>query len=78
MNLLEVASTIHPTRPGSFSLRPRCSAACVWLSSASMDMGRLTDGFSKRFDKHCEMLALYFHSYNFIRPHSAVGTKFNN
>ena len=39
---------------------------------------RLTNGFSKRFDKHCEMLALYFHAYNFIRPHSAVRTKFNN
>ena len=43
-----------------------------------MNMRRFTNGFSKRFDKHCSMLALYFHAYNFIRPHSAVRTRFNN
>ena len=49
----------------------------------SMRMGvrrltRLTNGFSKRIEKHCEMLALYFHAYNHIKPHGSVRTKRNN
>ena len=49
----------------------------------SMRMGvrrltRLTNGFSKRIEKHCEMLALYFHCYNHVRPHGSVRTARNN
>ena len=49
----------------------------------SMRMGvrrltRLTNGFSKRLEKYCEMLALYFHTYNHIRPHGSERTKRNN
>ena len=46
----------------------------------SMRMGmrrftRLTDGFSKKLDKHCAMLALYFHVYNWVKPHGSLRTK---
>ena len=39
---------------------------------------RLTNAFSKRIEKHCAMVALYFHVYNWIKPHGAVRTKQNN
>ena len=49
----------------------------------SMRMGvrrltRLTNGFSKRLEKHCEMLALYFHVYNHIKPHGSLRTARDN
>ncbi len=39
---------------------------------------RLTNAFSKRLEKHCASLALYFYWYNWCRPNMAVRTKFNN
>lgn len=39
---------------------------------------RLTNAFSKRLENHCLMLCIYFHWYNWCRPHSAVRTKRNN
>ena len=39
---------------------------------------RLTNAFSKRLEKHCASLALYFYRYNWCRPNMAVRTKFNN
>ena len=39
---------------------------------------RLTNAFSKRMDKHCAMLALYYYSYNHVKPHGSVRTKGNN
>ena len=39
---------------------------------------RLTNGFSKKLEKHAEMLSLYFYSYNHVRPHGSVRTKGNN
>ncbi len=33
---------------------------------------RLTNGFSKKFDRHCDALALYFTYYNFCRPHTTL------
>ena len=49
----------------------------------SMRMGmrrftRLTNAFSKKLDKHCAMLAIYFHVYNWVKPHGSVRTKSNN
>ena len=49
----------------------------------SMRMGvrrltRLTNAFSKKLEKHCAMLALYFHVYNWIKPHGSLRTKGNN
>ena len=49
----------------------------------SMRMGmrrftRLTNAFSKKLDKHCAMLALYFHVYNWVKPHGSLRTKRNN
>ena len=49
----------------------------------SMRMGvrrltRLTNAFSKKLEKHCAMLALYFHCYNHIKPHGSVRTTRNN
>ena len=41
-------------------------------------MTRLTNAFSKRLEKHCAMIALYFHYANWIKPHGAVRTKRNN
>ena len=43
----------------------------------SMRMGmrrftRLTNAFSKKPDKHCAMLALYFHVYNWVKPHGSL------
>ena len=39
---------------------------------------RLTNAFSKKLEKHCAMLAIYFHAYNWIKAHGAVRTKGNN
>ena len=49
----------------------------------SMRMGirrltHLTNAFSKKLEKHCAMLALYFHVYNWIKVHGAVRTQRNN
>ena len=41
-------------------------------------MTRLTNAFSKKLEKHCAMVALYFHVYNWVKPHGAVRTKRNN
>ena len=39
---------------------------------------RLTNGFSKKLEKHAAMQALYFYFYNHVRPNSAVRTKLSN
>jgi hypothetical protein len=39
---------------------------------------RLTNGFSKKLEKHAAMQAIYFFFYNHLRPNSAVRTKLNN
>ena len=39
---------------------------------------RLTNAFSKKLEKRCAMLALYFHWYNHVRPNSALRTKYDN
>ena len=49
----------------------------------SMRMGmrrftRLTNAFSKKLDKHCAMLALYFHVNNWVKPHGSLRTKRDN
>lgn len=49
----------------------------------SMRMGvrrltRLTNAFSKKLEKHCAMLALYFHLANWVKPHGALRTKHDN
>ena len=41
-------------------------------------MTRLTNAFSKKLEKHCAIVALYFHAYNWVKPHGAVRTKKNN
>ena len=55
----------------------------VERQNLSMRMGmrrftRLTNAFLKRLDKHCAMLALYYFSYNHVKPHGSVRTKGNN
>ena len=55
----------------------------VERQNLSMRMGmrrftRLTNAFSKRLDKHCATLALYYFSYNHVKPHGSVRTKGNN
>ena len=39
---------------------------------------RLTNGFSKKLEKHAAMQALYFYFYNHAQPNSAVRTARNN
>ena len=39
---------------------------------------RLTNGFSKKLEKHAAMQALYFYFYNHVRPNKAVRTKYDN
>ena len=39
---------------------------------------RLTNGFSKKLEKHAAMQALYFYFYNHVRPNLAVRTARNN
>jgi hypothetical protein len=36
---------------------------------------RLTNGFSKKFENHCLMLALWAVYYNFCRKHRSLGGK---
>ncbi len=36
---------------------------------------RLTNGFSKKLEKHILALALYFMYYNFARPHKTLTPK---
>ena len=55
----------------------------VERQNLSMRMGmrrftRLTNAFSKRLDKHCAMLALYYFSYNHVKPHGSLRTKRDN
>jgi len=33
---------------------------------------RLTNGFSKKLESHCDALALYFFHYNWIRQHKSL------
>ncbi len=33
---------------------------------------RLTNGFSKKLDSHCDALALYFYHYNWMRQHKSL------
>jgi IS1 family transposase len=35
---------------------------------------RLTNAFSKKFESHCHMMAIYFVWYNFIRKHTTLKT----
>ena len=39
---------------------------------------RLTNAFSKKLEKHCAALALYFYHYNHLKPHGALRTKRDN
>ena len=67
---------------GSPNLRT-ANTSQVERHNLSMRMGvrrltRLTNAFSKKLEKHCAMLALYFHVYNWIKPHGSLGTNGNN
>ena len=55
----------------------------VERQNLSMRMGmrrftRLTNGFSKKLEKHCAMLALYYYVANWVKPHGALRTKGDN
>ena len=39
---------------------------------------RLTNAFSKKIEKHCAALSLYFYHYNHVKPHGALRTKRDN
>ena len=39
---------------------------------------RLTNAFSKKLEKHCAALDLYFYHYNHVKPHGALSTKRDN
>ena len=61
----------------------KANTSYVERHNLSMRMGvrrltRLTNGFSKRLEKHCEILALYFHVYNWVKPHGSLRTKRDN
>lgn len=67
---------------GSPNLRT-ANTSHVERHNLSMRMGirrltPLTNAFSKKLEKHCAVLALYFHVYNWIKPHGAVRTRRNN
>jgi hypothetical protein len=34
---------------------------------------RLTNAFSKRYENHCHMVAIYYAYYNFCRVHQTLG-----
>ena len=41
-------------------------------------MTRLTNAFSKKLEKHCAMITLYFYVYNHVKPHGLLRTKRND
>ncbi|MDE0005883.1 MAG: IS1 family transposase [Rhodospirillaceae bacterium] len=67
---------------GSPDLDP-ANTSYVERYNLSMRMGmrrftRLTNAISKKLDKHCAMLALYFHAYNWVKPLGSLRTKRDN
>ncbi len=53
------------------------STSFVERQNLSMRMGmrrftRLTNAFSKKFENHCHMVAIYFAYYNFCRVHQTL------
>ena len=61
----------------------KANTSYVERSNLSMRMGmrrftRLTNGFSKKLEKHAAMQAIYFFHYNHVRPHRSVRTANNN
>jgi IS1 family transposase len=73
-------ATCIGTRTATLSGNPdpkHISTSFVERSNLSMRMGirrftRLTNAFSKKFENHCHMVAIYFAYYNFCRVHQTL------
>jgi hypothetical protein len=62
---------------GGFEFRQHISTSFVERQNLNLRMGvrrftRLTNAFSKKFENHCHMVAIYHAYYNFCRVHQTL------
>src|SRR6266404_3718070 len=68
---------VRPPISPTHATAPLCASASHWWQNLNLRMGvrrftRLTNAFSKKFENHCHMVAIYHAYYNFCRVHQTL------